>query len=98
MADLPKLLRAVLEALKKRAPERDPIRDRFRPAPSVSAEAKPQPAPSQPGSEAAARAPEAGLVRALFANPRSLAAAFVAAEILAKPVALRDTDGRGSAL
>jgi hypothetical protein len=31
-----------------------------------------------------------GLVVGLFANPRNLAAAFIAAEVLAKPVALRD--------
>ncbi len=33
---------------------------------------------------------EAGFVSGLFANPRSLAAAFVVAEILAQPVALRE--------
>jgi hypothetical protein len=34
--------------------------------------------------------PEAGLVTGLFANPQSLVAAFIVAEVLAKPVALRD--------
>jgi hypothetical protein len=35
-------------------------------------------------------AAEAGRVTALFANPQSLVAAFIVAEVLAKPVALRD--------
>jgi len=34
--------------------------------------------------------PEAGQVTALFANPQSLVAAFIVAEVLAKPIALRD--------
>ncbi len=33
---------------------------------------------------------EARLVTSLFADPRSLVAAFIVAEVLAKPVALRD--------
>ncbi len=45
-------------------------------------------APVPAGPSAAAR--EAGLVSGLFRSPQSLAAAFIAAEILAKPVALRD--------
>jgi hypothetical protein len=44
--------------------------------------AAPQPPAGQP--------PEAGRVTALFANPQSLVAAFIVAEALAKPVALRD--------
>jgi hypothetical protein len=36
---------------------------------------------------------EAGRVTALFANPQSLVAAFIVAEVLAKPVALRDSQG-----
>ncbi len=33
---------------------------------------------------------EASIVRGIFSNPQSLAAAFIAAEILAQPLALRD--------
>jgi hypothetical protein len=39
----------------------------------------------------AGQPPEAGRVTALFANPQSLVAAFIVAEVLAKPVALRDS-------
>jgi hypothetical protein len=39
----------------------------------------------------ASHPPEAGRVTALFANPQSLVAAFIVAEVLAKPVALRDS-------
>jgi hypothetical protein len=39
---------------------------------------------------AAAPSAEAGRVAALFANPQSLVAAFIVAEALAKPIALRD--------
>ncbi len=52
-------------------------------APAPSAESADMPPPGRP-------TPEAGLVAGLFTNPRSLAAAFIAAEILAKPVSLRD--------
>jgi len=38
----------------------------------------------------AAPSPEAGLVTGLFASPQSLVAAFIVAEVLAKPVALRE--------
>jgi hypothetical protein len=41
-------------------------------------------------SSAGAQPPEAGQVTALFANPQSLVAAFIVAEVLAKPIALRD--------
>jgi hypothetical protein len=59
-------------------------------------------APAAYGATAGAsrQAAEAGLVRGLFAGPQSLVAAFIAGEVLAKPVALRapDTAHRGSAL
>jgi hypothetical protein len=57
------------------------------------------PAPPPPQSPAAGvsrraappgQAPEAGRVTALFANPQSLVAAFIVAEVLAPPIALRD--------
>jgi hypothetical protein len=59
------------------------------------------PAPAFSGNDAAsprrappaAQPPEAGRVTALFANPQSLVAAFIVAEVLAKPVALRDAHG-----
>ena len=52
--------------------------------------------PSVPAGPAASGVPddaakrEAGLVTALFASPQSLVAAFVVAEVLAPPVALRE--------
>lgn len=46
-------------------------------------------APEFSGTGGAARR-EAGLVTALFASPQSLVAAFVVAEVLAPPVALRE--------
>jgi len=42
------------------------------------------------GGALGGQAPEAGQVTALFANPQSLVAAFIVAEVLAKPIALRD--------
>jgi hypothetical protein len=45
--------------------------------------------PTRPAA-AVASSPEAGLVTGLFATPRSLVAAFIVSEVLAKPVALRD--------
>jgi hypothetical protein len=61
----------------------------------------PAPAPALPAGTgvsrrptAGAQPPEAGRVTALFADPQSLVAAFVVAEVLAKPVALRDSDRR----
>lgn len=56
------------------------------PAARRSASAAPPPGP---GSARPASA-EGGAVAALFANPQSLVAAFIVAEALAKPVALRD--------
>jgi len=44
----------------------------------------------RPAAQGAAPSAEAGLVRGLFASPQSLVAAFIVAEVLAKPVTLRD--------
>jgi hypothetical protein len=45
--------------------------------------------PAAPISAPGGTSPEVPLVRALFATPQTLGAAFVAAEILGPPVALR---------
>jgi len=48
------------------------------------------PPASAPPAADRGRPGEVGLVTGLFASPRTLAAAFIVAEVLAKPVALRD--------
>ncbi len=60
-------------------------------APPVPLPARAKLPPRPPAPAAGPTANAAALdVRLLFASPQSLAAAFIAAEILAKPVALRE--------
>jgi hypothetical protein len=64
--------------------------------PSAPIAPAPPPPPQSPAAGVSRRAappgqaPEAGRVTALFANPQSLVAAFIVAEVLAPPIALRD--------
>jgi hypothetical protein len=58
--------------------------------PPPAAAVLPQAAAPRPAPPDSAATPESTLVRQLFANPRSLVAAFIVAEVLAKPVTLRD--------
>ena len=73
-----------------------PRRPGTAPAQSSSAKLPPRSAPGPTVTNVVRPLPdgpsrtEAGIVRGIFSNPQSLAAAFIAAEILAQPLALRD--------
>jgi hypothetical protein len=57
---------------------------------TVAAQRVAEPAVPAAAAPERGRLEEAGLVTGLFASPRTLAAAFIVAEVLAKPVALRE--------
>ncbi len=94
MPSEPGLVAALRSAFSERIAQPDAFAT---PAPLVTV---PEPRRSEtPSSDLPFRRPppvaataEAGLVTGLFARPQSLVAAFIVAEVLAKPVALRDRD------